>query len=400
MFAFLFLCFSAIGMDDVTYLDQAASFEINDPALKKFIDVCLLKGNSSGINPHAKYLFTIEEHATKTIADKVNLPIKGRIVFTNSATISNNIAILGVAYRYPGCHLITSKIEHKSVLNVFKYLESRGYKVTYLDVDKHGVIDPQLVVKHIRKDTKLISIQMLNGEIGTIQNIKEIGAIAATRKILFHSDAAQAFCKYPINLQDMNIDLLTISGYKIGAPKGIAALCVNNPSQITPILFGTGDDFFPGTRPTALIASFAEAVQNFRFNKVDIEAKAQILVNELQKIPAIYINSPKLSYIVSVSIEGVLLKDILDRMKDFSFSAGCSCLGQERSNVLAAIDPNDKLPSCTLRMSFSNTTSSKDLQRFAKLLKEVVEDLRKEKSIGKGCESNKSHHEEYFGKPS
>ncbi|MDR1561023.1 MAG: aminotransferase class V-fold PLP-dependent enzyme [Holosporaceae bacterium] len=379
-------CSSNVDNTDVVYLDYAASSHINEKALKEFKRVCRMDGNSSGINFHAKILKDIENQSAIVIASKINAQPE-QILFTNSATISNNIAILGIAHKYPKCHLITSKIEHKSVLNVFKYLEELGHIVTYLNVDRYGNIDLKQLENSIKKNTRLISIQMLNSEIGTLQNMRSIGKIAKNRGILFHSDAAQAFCKYDIDVDSINIDFLTISGYKIGAPKGIAALYIRDRSCIRPILFGSGEEFFPGTRPTALIASFASAVKNFSFNRSRINRNFRAFVSELLKIDGVHINSTTPSHIVSISIEGVFLKDILERIREYSFAAGCSCLGQGQSNVMQAIDPEGKLPTCTVRISFSDSVKSANLVIFAQKLKNVVKQLRKEKSVSKGCES-------------
>ncbi|MDR2781486.1 MAG: aminotransferase class V-fold PLP-dependent enzyme [Holosporaceae bacterium] len=374
------------GGNEVIYLDYAASYAASRGALEEFVKVAQLDGNSSGLNVHAKHLKEIEERAAKIVAGKINAK-PDQIHFCSSATTANNIAILGVAQGNPGCHLITSKIEHKSVLNVFKHLETRRYKVTYLNVDRHGNVDLEQLRKSIRKNTKLISIQMLNSEIGTLQNVKAIGEIARQHKILFHTDAAQAFCKYDIDIEALHIDLLTMAGHKIGSPKGIGALYIRDPSRLQPILFGSGDEFFPGSKATELIAAFAAAVQNFKFDTAKIARNFNVLTTELTKIGNIHINSSSPSHIVSVSIAGVLLTDIMERLKEYSFAAGCSCTGQERSNVMAAIDPEDKLPSCTLRISFFDSLELHQLITFAQRLKTVVDQLRREKSVAKGCES-------------
>ncbi len=378
-----------------TYLDYAASSHINEAALGEFLRVSKLDGNSSGINLHSKALLDIEKKSSTIIANKIGTTAE-QIVFTNNVTMANNIAILGVAKKHPKGHLITTKIEHKSVLNVFKHLEKNGYSVTYLNVDRCGNVDLKQLENSIKSDTVLISIQMMNSEIGILQNIHKIGEIAKKHKVLFHSDISQAFCKYGINVQKVNIDMMTFSGYKIGSPKGIAALWVRDKSKILPIFFGSGDELFPGTKPTALIASFAAAVKNFTFDKSKIESNFRLLTYELQKIDNVFINSSAPTHIVSVSIAGVLLADILDRINDYSFSAGCSCLGYGQSNVIQAIDPDDKLPTCTLRISFSDAVSSKELISFARKLKVVVGQLRKEKSVSKGCEKQVGHESGYF----
>jgi cysteine desulfurase len=227
---------------------------------------------------------------------------------------------------------------------------------------------------------------MFNSEIGMLQNVEAIGKVAKERGVLFHTDAAQSFCKYDIYVNKMNIDLLTLSGHKIGSPKGIGALYVRDSSKLQPIIFGSWDILFSGTKSTALICAFARAVETFRFDKEQINRNFNALIWELSKIDKVYINSTNPSHIVSVSIDGVLLKDILEHMSGYSFSAGCSCLGDERSNVITAIDPEDRLPSCTIRISFSDKVTEQQLIEFAERLKAVVDQLRKEKSVSKGCE--------------
>jgi len=384
IFLFFAVCDASGGSP--IYLDYASSWRIDCAALAEFLKISQLNGNSSGINSHAKHLKKLEEQAMKVVADKIGAN-PDQIHFTSGATAANNIAILGVAHKNPGCHLITSKIEHKSILNVFKYLETKGYKITYLNVDRHGNINLDQLRKSIQNDTKLISVQMFNSEIGTLQNVEAIGKIAKEHGTLFHTDAAQSFCKYDVDVRKMNIDLLTISGHKIGSPKGIGALYAKDVTKLQPIMFGSGDDLlFPGTKPTALICSFAKAIETFKYNKEQIKRNFNALVSELSKIEKVHINSATPSHIVSLSIDSVLLSDVLDRMKEYSFSAGCSCLGQDRSNVMAAIDPEDKLPSCSIRISFLDEVSVNHLIDFAKKLKFVVEQLHKEKRVGKGCQ--------------
>ncbi len=373
-----------------TYLDYAASAHINEESLKEFIKISKLDGNSSGFNSHAKKLKEIENESAKIIAKKIKCNAD-QILFTNSATMSNNIAILGVAYKYPGCHLITSKIEHKSVLNVFKYLENSGYKVTYIDVDRYGNLNLDQLKRSIRPHTRLISVQSFNSEIGTRQDVAAISQIikdSGNKNILFHSDISQAFGKYPMDISVF--DLATFSGYKIGSPKGIAALYIKDRSTISPIFFGSGDELFPGSRPTALIAAFAKAVEVYKLDLKVIKKNFLSLKQEIQKIDGVYINSEKPSHVFSVSIKGVLLKDLIDRVKTFSFSSGCSCLGQGESNVKEAIDPEGKIPSTTLRISFSDKVPTKNLIDFAQKLKVEVEKLRKEKSVSDNCEKSET----------
>ncbi len=373
-----------------TYLDYAASSHINEESLKEFIRVSKLDGNSSGFNSHAKILQQIENNSAKTIAEKLKCSPEN-ILFVNSATIANNIAILGIAEKYPKGHIITSKIEHKSVLNVCKHLEENGYQVTYLNVDRYGRINLDELKNSVTKNTCLVTIQSFNSEIGIHQNMKAISQIIRKYpKIVLHSDISQSFCKYPLDIS--LLDMATFSGYKIGSPKGIAALYIKDKNLIKPILFGSGNNLFPGSKPTALIASFAEAIKNYKFNLQIIERNFSVLNSEIKKIKEVYVNSIEPSHVFSVSIKGVLLKDIIERLQEYSFSSGCSCLGQGESNVKEAIDPKGEIPSCTLRISFSDKVSEKNLINFARTLKLVVENLRKEKNISDSCDNRQQNH--------
>jgi len=312
-------------------------------------------------------------------------------LFTCSAKIANNIAILGVAYKYSPseCHLITSKIEHKSVLNVFKHLEEMGYSVTYLDVDRYGRVNLAQLSKSLRKETRLVSIQAFNSEIGIMQDMKKISAVVHRHSnALLHSDISQLFCKYPVDVSFL--DMATFSGYKIGSPKGIAALYVKDFQKLTPIVFGSGNSLWPGTVPTELVSSFASAVKVYKMDLQKVTSLFEILRKEIMKIEDVFINSINPTHVFSVSIKGVLLKDVIQEMKDFSFSSGCSCLGQGESNVKEAIDPEGKLPSCTLRLSFSDSVSPAMIIKFAARLHFVFDTLRKRKKVTEGCENDNS----------
>ena len=237
-----------------------------------------------------------------------------------------------------------------------------------------------------------MSIQSFNSEIGITQNLQEISKIVRAHPgVLLHSDIAQSFGKYPIDVTCL--DLATFSGYKIGSPKGIAALYIKNANALTPIAFGSGKSLWPGSVPTELVAAFGIAVKNYKMDFEKIKNLFNVLRTEIQKIDNVFINSAEPSHVFSVSISGVLLKDVINELNDFAFSSGCSCLGKGESNVKEAIDPDGKLPSCTLRISFSDAVDQKIMINFAKRLKEVVSDLRKRKKITEGCENKKSSQE-------
>ena len=373
------------------YLDYAAAAPISLKAKETMDQVSMMRGNSSGISEFSKKMRDIEERSARIIADKINADSIDQIVFVNNATVANNIAILGFARKNPDACFITSKIEHKSILKVFEYLKTQNANVNFLDVNQFGFVDLKQLEKILRENVRkkiFVSIQTLNSEIGTIQPIEKIGKLVKKYGGVLHSDASQSFGKYDINVKDAEIDFLTMSGYKIGAPKGIAALYVRDRKLIAPILFGTGDELFPGTKPTALIAAFAAAVSSYHFDRREVYKKCDALMREFRRFDGIHVNSPYDSHIVSISIDGVLLKDLLKRLRGYAFSSGCSCSGMDQSNVLKAIDPEEKLPSCTIRISFSDKIQDQKLKDFARRLMNVVEELRKKKDVKSSCENS------------
>ncbi len=222
------------------------------------------------------------ERARKHIADLVNADSK-EIIFTSGATESNNMAIKGVAhfYRNKGDHIITVCTEHKCVLDSCRYLENEGFKVTYLSVKQNGIIDLSKLEEAITDRTILVSVMMANNEIGVVQPVKEIGAICRKHNIFFHTDAAQSFGKVPIDVNEMNIDLMSLSSHKIYGPMGMGALYVRrkNPRvRLTPLISGGGQErgMRSGTVPTPLAVGFGEAA---RIAKEEMETEATKLLS-------------------------------------------------------------------------------------------------------------------------
>ncbi|WP_318367286.1 cysteine desulfurase family protein [Enterobacter sp.] len=216
------------------------------------------------------------QQARELIADKIG-SLPSEIIFTSGASEANNLALKGVAFKHLNTqgHIITSAIEHKCILNTCAFLESIGFEVTYLHPDRRGCISPSSLAAEIRKNTILISIHHVNNELGTIQPIKDFGAIAFEHNIPFHTDAAQSFCKCDINVDDMDIDMLSLSGHKIYGPKGIGALYVRNArnSELVPLIHGGGQEagLRGGTSPTPLIVGLAAAVECYPTQASPIE---------------------------------------------------------------------------------------------------------------------------------
>lgn len=281
------------------------------------------------------------------------------------------------------------------MIKIFRHLESIGYEISYIDVDNLGKVDINSLKKSFKNNTKLVSIQMVNSETGVSQDIKTISEISHQHGAIFHCDASQAFCRVNIDVEAQNIDLLTISGYKIGAPQGIAALYVKDLTYITPILFGSGDMLSPGSMPTALITSFAKAVESFRYNRNKIEKIYNAITNKLSDIKGLTINSSEPNHILSFSVNGDI-EDIVSKMNKFAFSSGCSCSGlRQFKNMSLASSKLTSLhllrPRSTIRISFDDD-SIEHLIRFTNSLKSALKDIRinaKNKLTGKpvirGC---------------
>lgn len=251
------------------YYDFAASTPLADAVLAKMTPWF----HENFANPSASHRLGEQsaeaiELARQIIADKIGA-MPSEIIFTSGASESNNLALKGVAFNHliDKGHIITTKIEHKCILNTCAFLETLGFEVTYLPPNADGQITPDSVASAIQKNTILISIHHVNNELGTIQPISEFGAIAFQHEIPFHSDAAQSFCKLNINVDDMDIDMLSLSGHKIYGPKGIGALYVRNAreSNLVPLIHGGGQEggLRGGTSPTSLIVGLGAAVDHF-----------------------------------------------------------------------------------------------------------------------------------------
>lgn len=374
--------------DDKIYLDSAASTQIKDQTIQTLVKTLRITGNSNGVSQNSHYMYNIEQEARKKISKIINAN-PNEITFTSGATESNNLAIIGIieahfSQNQKAPHVISSKIEHASVLKTLEYMQNKGCRVTLLDVDQYGFIKIDELLTAIDKNTVLVSIQSVNNELGTIQHIEEIGKICKKHNIIFHTDASQAFGKIPLDIQKMDIDAMTISGHKIGAPQGIGALFLKSGIKCNPIMHGgNDDDLRPGSRPTALIAAFGKAAELVNINAYAIEQKAKIIIQGLEKIDNVKIHTPDYSskYIILASIRGIFFKDLIALLPQYSLSSGSACAHAKRSHVINAIDPNFNIPMCVLRISYNQDTPNKYLQNFVKDLKEAVEKLRSNKLI-------------------
>ena len=378
------------------YLDNAAttklSKDVYDVMCKHLQDDY---ANPSSIHRLGRNSRKIVEDSRKVIANVLGVD-KEEIIFTSGATEADNMAIMGVCKAnsikksdFKVGHIITTKIEHKAVLNTCKYLENMGYEVTYLDVDENGLLSLDSVEKSIKYNTILISIMSVNNEIGTIMPINEIGKLAHSRNILFHTDAVQGFGKISIDID--NIDLMSISGHKIHASKGIGVLYKRKGIEFEKSIFGGNQEYGmrPGTENVAGIASMGVAVKNIidEFNggiNIEIRKKRDYLLEKIvNSLDGVEINGDlarRVANNINISIEGiegVVLVDQLSRDGIFvSTGSACNASIIEPSYVLKALNKDDEIALSSIRMTLDNSITYEDLDYVVEKIVENVEDLR------------------------
>ena len=380
-------------MKKLYYFDNSATTKIDERVLKSMLPYLKENyGNASSIYSLGRESREAIDTAREKVAKALGCDNK-EIYFTNSGTESDNWAIKGVAFanREKGNHIITSSIEHHAVLHTCKYLEKQGFEVTYLPVQKNGIVDIKELKKAIRKETILISIMYVNNEIGTIQPIKEIGEIAKEKGTYFHTDAVQAVGNVEINLNELNIDLLTLSGHKFNGPKGIGALYIKNGVRIENLLHGGGQERGKraSTENVANIVGLGEAIE---LATEDIEKKAKYVKNLrdrciegiLKKIPNTILNGDREKRLpgnVNVCfkyIEGESILLMLDQL-GISASSGSACTSGslEPSHVLLAIGLPHEIAHGSLRISFSKDNTEEEVGYLLEVLPDIISKLRR-----------------------
>jgi cysteine desulfurase len=348
-------------------------------------------------NPHSRsHAFGWQAEETCEIARKQIANVIGAdekdVIFTSGGTESNNIAILG-AYNFYGekkNHIITLTTEHKCVLNSCKYLESKGAKLTILPVEQDGILDLNKLKDAITENTLLVSVMAVNNEIGVIQNLKEIGKLTREKGVLFHTDAAQGFGKIPINVEEMNIDLLTISAHKIYGPKGVGALYVRRKPRVRllPIFHGGGQErgFRSGTLPASIIAGFglaaeiaqkemiveSERLEGFfnKFYKAFVQEEEQVFLNGSKE------NRFKGNFNASFAfIEG---ESMIMAINEIAVSSGSACTSAslEPSYVIRALGVTEDLAHTSIRFGFGRFTTEEEIDFAIKLVKSKIAGLR------------------------
>ena len=365
-------------MQEPIYLDHNATTPVDRRVLEKMLPYfCEVYGNASSIDHlHGNKAKQAVDEARQSIAKGLCCRKESEIVFTSGATESNNLALIGAFRRFrdKGNHIISSTIEHPAVLDTLNYLQSEGAEITLLPVDSDGVIDLEALEKAIKKETILISVMFANNEIGTIQPIKEIGQLAKSKGIIFHTDAAQAVGHEKINVYDMNIDLLSFSAHKFYGPKGVGGLFVRSYSpliKLSPISFGGGHEkgMRSGTLNVPGIVGMAEALSlaNKEMEEENnwLREAANLIYQRLQQsFPDIKLNGHpqnSLAHNLSLTIPGVEAKALIHLLKNkLSFSTGsaCSTVKVEPSHVLKAIGLSDDETFHTIRLGLGRSTEN------------------------------------------
>jgi len=376
-------------MSKQIYLDNAATTKVDDEVLKAMLPYFTEKyGNASSTHFIGQEAKNALEKSRSTIAKAIGAK-SSEIVFTSGGTEANNLAIKGLFFsNYPEKnHIITTRIDHDCVLNSCKWLETKGAKVTYLDVDAEGFIDLNELEKSITDKTILVSIIHGNNEIGTIQNLEAIGRTCRKKGTLFHTDACQSFTKVQIDVRKQNIDLVTLNGHKIHGPKGVGALYIREGIQIVPLFHGGGHErkIRSGTENVSGIVGFAKAIEVAK--KKDIERMIILrnkLIDGILKIQNTRLNGTKENRLcnnINISFNNIEGEAIGGYLENFGIctSTGSACASHslETSHVLRAIGLTPTQANSSIRMSISKYTTEEEVNYLLEVLPKIVEKLRR-----------------------
>ncbi len=378
----------------IRYFDNAATTKVKKEVVDKMFPYFVeTYGNPSSLYTIGRIAKVGIEEARKQVANLINSD-KNEIYFTSGGTESDNTALKGIMYlnKNKGKHIITTKIEHHAILNTCKTLEENGFQVTYLNVDKDGIINLEELVNSITEDTVLISVMFANNEIGSIEPIKEIGKIAKEKGIIFHTDAVQACGNVKIDVKEMNIDMLSLSGHKIGAPKGIGALYVGKNIEFKNLIDGGHQerDKRAGTENVPGMIGLGEACKiaknNMETHVEKLKKLRDIYFSEIQnQIPDIKINGSmehRLPGNSNISFRGVNGSELLMKLdeKGICASAGSACSSGSSmpSHVLTAIGLPSEYVEGTLRVTFGDENTKEDVEYLVNNLTQIVKEIRNE----------------------
>ncbi len=376
------------------YLDNAATTPCRPEVVEAMLPYFTEKfGNPSAIYNLGQVAQDAIQQARKDVAGVINAASPNEVFFTSGGSEADNWALKGVMDAYKGKkgkHLITTKIEHHAILHTAQFLEQQGFEVTYLDVDKYGLVSPEAFEAAIRPDTVMASIMFANNEIGTIEPIKELAAIAHAHKVIFHTDAVQAFCHEKIDVQELGIDLMSASGHKLYGPKGVGMLYVRRGVRISNLIHGGGQERGKRatTENTAGIVGFAKAAVLAEAEREEQhERQAAIRDHAIQRItteiPHCFLNghpTQRLANNINISFEFIEGEGMLLRLgaKGICASSGSACTSGslDPSHVLLAIGlPHEKAHG-SLRATLGRDTTLEDVDFMCDVLKDAIAGLR------------------------
>lgn len=375
----------------MVYLDNSATTRVSEKAAQKALYMmteCF--GNPSSLH-NLGFKAELEIKNARRIISQALSCREGELYFTSGGTESNNTAILGSvqANKRRGNKIVVSSYEHSSVLEAAEHLSQNGIEVVYVKPQKNGKITAEEVSKAVDDKTLLVSVMLVNNEIGAVNDVATIAAAARRKnsKVIVHCDAVQAFGKIPVNVGRLGADLISISAHKIHGPKGVGALFVKKGTKISPIIFGGEQQnrFRPGTENAAAIASFGvaaeEAVKNMAKAYSDVKNLRQRLVDELSRVSGVVINSPEdaCPYIVNFSTMCIKSETILHFLEreEIYVSSGSACAKGKKSHVLGEIGVSDLAADTAVRVSFSTENSQSDVDALIGSVKKAMDTLQK-----------------------
>lgn len=376
------------------YLDYSATTPVDPRVAEKMSECLTLEGNFGNAASRSHSVGWKAEEAVETarrqVADLINADPR-EIVWTSGATEADNLAIKGAAHFYhkKGKHIVTSKIEHKAVLDSCRQLEREGYEVTYLDPNTAGIITPEAVAAAIRPDTTLVSLMHVNNEIGVVNDIEAIGKITRERGVIFHVDAAQGAGKVQIDLQTMQVDLMSLTAHKIYGPKGVGALYVRRKPRvrIEPQMHGGGHErgMRSGTLATHQLVGMGEsyriAKEEMELEHARILALRERLLAGLQDIEETYVNGDidqRVAGNLNISFNFVEGESLMMALRNLAISSGSACTSAslEPSYVLRALGLSDELAHSSLRISIGRFTEEDEIDYSIEKIREAVAKLR------------------------
>lgn len=372
------------------YLDNNASTPV-DPEVAEAVIFALHNnyGNPSSSHKAGRSARQIVEAARDQVASLIDASPQ-EIFFTSGGTESNNLAIAGIASKSKKGHIITSIIEHPSVMNTCRTLEKRGFETTYLPSDRDGRVSPEDVGKAIRPDTILVTIMHANNETGVLQPIREIGEITKNRNIPFHTDAAQSAGKMPLKTGELNVDMLTIAAHKFYGPKGIGALYIRKGLSINPIMYGAAHEsgLRPGTENVPAIAGFGKACElSSRYTglwALHTHSLTTMLYNGLrQEADGITLNGHetlRLPNTINVSVSGTDATELLERLgESVAASSGSACHAGSRkpSSILLSMGVSEQDALSSIRLSTGKDNTEREIMEAIDLISSSIEALRR-----------------------